>query len=67
LKKVESPGCENGNILTWKGVQNNDSPIKKKVKDPNAPSNSDNSEKAVKRKDNRMHEASEENGLIRKK
>jgi len=68
LKKVDSPACDNGNILTWKGVQNSESPVKlKKVKDPNACSNSDNSEKVPKRKDNRMHEASEENGLIRKK
>jgi len=67
VKKLDSPSVSNGNILTWKGTQNVESPIKKKIKDPNAQSTSDEGMKAPKKRVTTMHESSEENGLVRKK
>jgi len=70
LKKVESPAVGgSGNILTWKGPGSSDSPQVKEIKrrDPNAMSGTDESTKAPKSKVLRMHESSEENGMIRKK
>jgi len=70
LKKVDSPAVGgNGNILTWKGTASSDNSQMKEVKrrDPNACSVTDESTKAPKRKVLKMHESSEENGMIRKK
>jgi hypothetical protein len=71
LKKVDAPQNDNGNILTWKaknGTKNENSPaIEIKRRDPNAASNTEVSTNEPKRKVMKMHESSEENGLVRKK
>ena len=71
MKKVDAPLVENGNILTWK-VRNGEKVdsaqiMEIKRRNPNVSSNTDESTKAPKKKLLRMHEPSEENGLIRKK
>jgi hypothetical protein len=68
LKKVDPPKGENGNILTWKGIKQDNTSVKEiKRRDPNVASGTDCSTKSPKRKVLKMHEASEENGLVRKK
>jgi len=70
LKKVDGPSNDNGNVLTWKNKNGNQSynAVKEiKRRDPNQASNTDDSDKIVKRKVLSMHEPSEDNGLIRKK
>jgi hypothetical protein len=68
LKKVEPPKGETGNILSWKGVKQEGSPLKEiKRRDPNVLSGTDCSTKSPKRKVLKMHEVSDDNGFLKKR